>query len=92
MLQYEKPFYLEPGSLTQVRPITVGEMDAVYGNPNKPGSGGVHYPNFGIALYNQYNTAGINGNGTDALMAHPEENVGEDVQFRGWQVFVARYL
>lgn len=90
MLQYERSFYLEPGSLTQIKPITVGEMDAVYGNPNKPGSGGVHYPNYGMALYNRYNTDGINVG--DMLMARPEENKAEEDQFEGWEAFVARYL
>ena len=89
MLQYEKPFYLELGSQTQVKRITVTDMDLSYGSPDKPGSGSVHYPNFGIALFNQYNAVGIDD--SNALMSRPQEGVLEGTQFSGWQAFVAKY-
>jgi hypothetical protein len=67
-------------------------MKTTYGSGGPNDDGSVHYPNFGMALYNRYNDAGINGLNGDRLMAPPEEGVEKGEQFRGWQVFVAKYL
>lgn len=60
MLQYEKAFYLQPGSQTRIKPITVADMTALYSDLAHGDDGSLHYPNFGMALYNQYVLMGIN--------------------------------
>lgn len=91
MLQYEKAFYLLPGSQTQIKPITVADMNALYGDLAHGDDGSLHYPNFGMALYNRYGTANIN-NGSPPLMDRPQDLVSNKNQFKGWQAFVTRWL
>lgn len=82
MLQYAGDFYLEPGSQTDIKPISLAMLlDDGYDIDEE------HYPNFGIALYNRYNEVGINL--FDRLMKPPTPNISTQRQFEGWQAFIS---
>jgi hypothetical protein len=91
MLQYEKAFYLQSGSQTQIKPITVADMTALYSDLAHGDDGSLHYPNFGMALYNRYVSEGINA-GSPPLMDRPKDLISNENQFKGWQAFVTKWL
>lgn len=77
-LQYQLGFELQPGSETDILPITATDLFANFEAE--------HYPDYGIALYDAYLRAG------NARMAYPEQDVPETQQFVGWQAFITPLL
>jgi len=78
MLQYQDDFVLEPGTESTIRKITPEEL-AQRGD-------GIHYANFGMALYNRYRAVGAG-----ARMDIPKK-VPMWAQFSGWENFVNKWM
>jgi hypothetical protein len=78
MLQYQDDFVLEPGTESTIRKITPEEL-AQRGD-------GIHYANFGMALYNRYRAVGAG-----ARMDIPKK-VSMWAQFSGWENFVNKWM
>jgi hypothetical protein len=73
-LQYQLDFELATNSHMKIQRVTAPWLMANY----EP----VHYPDFGIALYDAYTAAG------NTRMAYPQNLVPETQQFVGWQAFI----
>jgi acetyl esterase/lipase len=73
-LQYQLGFELATNSHWKIQRVTAPWLLAHY----EP----VHYPDYGIALYDAYNAAG------NPRMAYPQNLVPESQQFVSWQSFI----
>jgi acetyl esterase/lipase len=73
-LQYEQAFNLVAGSTVRIQRVSPPWLTANYD--------AVHYPDFGIALYNAYRRAG------NTRIEYPQDLVPQGLQFVGWQAFI----